>query len=621
MQEDQSSEVDIPSPLHIIKRGKSMQVLRGSPRKFSGDSFDDGPDQPLTVVKNRKSQRRVSGRKNLDNIESSHNQDPERQFRSVTANTASSETWDPVTPKPRKVPVSRRSSSVQVGQPPSPTFLTRLRSLSNRRALSSKTTHRRYDLRAPSDSSDGSLFQSSNRCVRASSWDRSSDSGYSEPPSYLNEPEAHSFDSSSLSNSFLDVQTPDSSIPDPYMLVPHISIIPESQTLADGQSSFWAAIEISGQLFHPRTSNSTSGPGQTSADQPPFIPTYHCDVSLSRYGYLYNIKVDILPTTDSGIIDIIGDTERIISPGFSLLFLACIRLGATKAYQSGASGRDSANLFADLESQLGNAKTEYMQVRVNYCHSGFPMPSDTGTGDSTSACQTRLETIATGVIQRHDPTSTWSPRPTSIVNPLFSIVASHWGPTRANEVVQRVISTRCNPRRSADWTGAGQSKDAIKPPSRTGTAPPTIPRRQTSLKRLSPQKLTDPARKIWTELRQTSSGNNRPAFHVNKANRLPAATTFVDAPDRDVVIRPLSTRPEPKSEIQRQREVIRETALRNKRSIGADTLKSLVPSVAETGSYEGKENVGAESPSPPGKGDVHFDGRKREGRWSLGGWW
>ncbi|KAI5868520.1 hypothetical protein GGS23DRAFT_592291 [Durotheca rogersii] len=140
-----------------------------------------------------------------------------------------------------------------------------------------------------------------------------------------------------------------------------------------------------------------------------------------------------------------------------------------------------------------------------------------------------------------------------------------------------------------------------------------VPRRRASLKRSPLEKAADPARRIWTEMRRTSSGR-RPAFHVSKADGLPAAATLVDAPDPE--------EPGRRSDaVHRRRELIRETALRNERSIGADSLRSLVPSIAEDTSSDGRGGSVAESPSPPGKGDLRPYGPRREGRWGLGNLW
>ncbi|KAI0888938.1 uncharacterized protein GGS22DRAFT_65182 [Annulohypoxylon maeteangense] len=618
MREHQSSSTDIPLPLRVIKKGKSMQVLR-SPRIFSNESLESGPDQPLTIVKNRKSQRKANVKRRQSSVNTSlSGHGFKGQARNVTGDSVSSDTWDLATPKPRKLPVCRRSPSLHVTRPLSPTFLTKLRSLSIRRRPSSKTTHHR-DSRVLSGSSDESVFKSSNEPMMTTTWEQSSNSGFSEPRSF----EESSTHRLSSGNTLVDIQTPDP-VPDPYMLIPHVSITPESKSLNDGQSGIWTAVEISGQLFHPRTCNSTHDLAYSTADQAPFLPAHHGDTGLSRYGYLYNVRVDILPATGGSIINLMGDTViRTMSPGSSLLILVCIQPGASKFQKSKTSKCDSDNLIADLELELGDVRIEYIHVRVNYCHSGFPAFRSTLIEDGITNYQTRLETTATGTINRYNPASAWSPRQTRMPNHLFTIIASHWGPTRAGEVMQRIVSNRANSCLIPKWASMGVSQidridDTIKLPDRTGRAPP-IPQRQASLRQLPPEKISDPARKIWTELRRTSSGN-RPAFHVSKANRLPAATTFVDAPNPGPKSRPEPTRSESKSDVQRQRELIRETAVRNRRSIGADSLKSLVPSVAGS-TPEGKENSVSSSPSPCGGRGFQFDGRKREGRWSLGSWW
>ncbi|KAI0171866.1 hypothetical protein GGR52DRAFT_445065 [Hypoxylon sp. FL1284] len=613
MPEGQPSGVDLPSPLRVIKRGKSMQVL--SPRKISIDSLDDGPDQPLTVVKSRKSKASVVKNESSNNdLGPAHDESSKENQPDTVRKTSSCLPWDPITPKPRKIPTSRRSSSMQVGRPLSPTFLSRLRSLSTRRSSSSKTT-RRNTSATLSESSDESIFKLSDESAAApESWDPTSTLINPAPLSYLDEFEASSFDS----DSFMSSQRPDVGIYDPYMLVPRISITPEAKASSDGQSSIWMAIEISGQLSHPRVGNSTHNGG---AAQAPFIPAHHCDPGLSRYGYLYNIRVDILPTVGNSVVDVIGDTTfSTISPGSSLLVIACIRLGTWKGYQPRPSKRNSDSLMSDIEFQLGNAKLDYAQVRLGYCHSGFPASQEAPIDGDTSTCHTRLETVTTGTVSRHDPVSAWSPQPAPPSNPLFAIVASHWGPTRANEVMHRITSSRPSRRRPGNWTSAVQAdrnEDGLRPP---GTAPP-IPGRYGSLRRLSPRKVADPARKIWTELRQTSS-DSRPASRAGKATRVPAgAVAFADAPRPPPRYESMA-RPESRLEVHRQREAIREAAVRNKRSIGADSLKSLVPSIPDA-DHGCKENYAPDCLSPPSgkEDDGHFDGRRREGRWSLGSWW
>ena len=96
----------------------------------------------------------------------------------------------------------------------------------------------------------------------------------------------------------------DAAVPDPYLLVPNISITPEVRSLGDGEARLWVAIEISGQLFRPSVSHdlcSVEGPDSL------FMPVHHGGAGLSRYGYLYDLRVDVLPMGHSSIADIIDD--------------------------------------------------------------------------------------------------------------------------------------------------------------------------------------------------------------------------------------------------------------------------------------------------------------------------
>ena len=96
----------------------------------------------------------------------------------------------------------------------------------------------------------------------------------------------------------------DDAVLDPYLLVPNISITPEARSLSDGDAKLWVAIEISGQLFRPSVSHDLCG--AEGADSL-FMPVHHGGVGISRYGYLYDLKIDVLPTDHSSVTDIIDD--------------------------------------------------------------------------------------------------------------------------------------------------------------------------------------------------------------------------------------------------------------------------------------------------------------------------
>ncbi|RYP32364.1 hypothetical protein DL767_005229 [Monosporascus sp. MG133] len=440
-------------------------------------------------------------------------------------------------------------------------------------------------------------------------------SKFSEPASRLDGPAAYG--SRQASSSTYSAHSSDDGTHDPYLLVPDISITPEARTLKDVQSSMWVAIEISGQLSKPSVPDDVHG----MQDLNNFMPVHHGGGGLSRYGYLYDIKIEVLPTAHSSVIDIIDDGIRMISPGSSLLILAYVDVDASKPPQaSGKHKHEPDDLIADLEFQLGSVKTEYIQVRLSYCHSGFPMLEDVSTTSGISSRRSRIETTAVGVVKRHNTTSIWSPRPTPASNALFPIIASHWGPGRAHDVMNKIMARRSSPRRipksnSRGMTNVRASENSPQIPVRTDKgAAIRVPQRKASLEnqqQSTPDDAMDPARKIWTEMRRKTSGRATASLRVSKDRRLPGLSADLE-PGPGPEMPPLYSQ----GEVERRRQQIRDMALRNKRSIGADSLRSLVPSLAE---FHLDSNG---KPDDVIRGEeTHSVGRKAEGRWNIGGWW
>ncbi|RYP77743.1 hypothetical protein DL770_007027 [Monosporascus sp. CRB-9-2] len=528
--------------------------------------------------------------------------------------------WDSETPKPGHPILSHRSSSHQLRQAFSPKLLTRLRSFSNGKTLPPKATYRRGDLRNSSGSSLSSSAGSAcehdvDISLAGRHWERSPNMGFSEPASQLNGPAAYG--SRQASSSTYSAHSSDDGTHDPYLLVPNISITPEARTLKDLQSSMWVAIEISGQLFKPSAPDDVHGMQCLNN----FMPVHHGGGGLSRYGYLYDIKIDVLPTAHSSVTDIIEDGTRMISPGSSLLILAYVDIDASKPPQaSGKRKHESDDLIADLEFQLGSVKTEYIQVRLSYCHSGFPVLEDVSTTSGISSIRSRLETTAVGVVKRHSTTSIWCPRPTPASNALFPIIASHWGPGRAHDVANKIMPRRSSPRRipksnSRSMANVRGSENSPQAPVRTDKgAPVRVPQRKASLgkqQQSTPEDAMDPARKIWTEMRRKASGRVTASLRVSKGRRLPPLSADLE-PGPGAEMPPLYSQ----GEVERRREQIRDMALRNKRSIGADSLRSLVPSLAE---FHLDSNG---KPDDVIRGqETQSVGRKSEGRWNIGGWW
>lgn len=244
-------------------------------------------------------------------------------------------------------------------------------------------------------------------------------------------------------------------------------------------------------------------------------------------------------------------------PGSRLLQLAQVRfLPAAPTKPRTHTRQNSDDLIEDLEHHLGDTTTEYLQVRVTYHHSGFPQKQGETTAavmpNGIASIQTTIQTTAVAAIKCHNSASPWSPYPGAPQpNPLFEIIASHWGPVSARKAMQRVARSRSIRHKSsliprslsellalsgeASWSVRGredggtetrEEKRTVKPKQMSSeeaaprtpmpparTAPP-IPKRKASLRHVldsspttqqqTPDYEADPkGDPTWTKLRQT----------------------------------------------------------------------------------------------------------------------
>ncbi|KAI0914935.1 hypothetical protein F4823DRAFT_1971 [Ustulina deusta] len=559
---------DIPSPLHIIKRTKTVEFRSPEKRETSNGSIDYGPDRPLSVMKKRQCCAPVA--------ESAFNiSDPKLKPDCISAAQQQ--------PKPR---APRRW-------------------LSRQRTSSSGTTRRRYDSRSCSGSSDGSSIG------------QSSSLGLVDEASTFEPFESRC--SAEMDTSFSSIHTSADYIDDCHLLVPRISITPEVQTATNVISTVWAAIEISAQLSHPYTNgmlNSRSGNS--------FLLSNPLRAgSVSRFGSLYNLQVDVIPVPQTAVVKVIQDNnKRCLGLGSSMLILAKIQIDHRWRQPDRAMAQKSNELIADLERRLGAAIIKYLQVRLRYHHSGFPASTHPAPTDGTTDWQTQLETTVTGVIKKqvlHSPSG--SSYSSTSESALFGIVASYWGPLRANEILSEETSRQTNSALIANNATLASNKKTTKTENSltyqiaTEPSPFTrLPRSQVSLQASSLDQGEDPARKIWTEMRRRTS-RSRPNMRTGNAGSLSATATPTVSGRASINTGSMKI----KSDVDRRRELIRDVALRNKRSIGADSLKSLVPSMMNL-DISGREAWGGPSSSTFNKENVPPE-RRKEGRWSLAGWW
>ncbi|KAB5532758.1 hypothetical protein GE09DRAFT_1251653 [Coniochaeta sp. 2T2.1] len=413
--------------------------------------------------------------------------------------------------------------------------------------------------------------------------------------------------SSRISSSSFDISEPDvtAMTAGPCLLVPKIT----------------AAVEISAQLQN--------------------VPTWiqqSNSYDIFNSGCLYNLTPTLLPAPQTTILEILQDSSapKTLYPSSSVLLLAHIQfLPSSSFYPSSHTTshhrrQNSEDLIQDLEFTLGcgsSSTTPYLSVSVSYGHSCFP---------ETSNSQTRLETTCAASIERHaaDSDSVWSPsraragRGKGKRQPLFEIVAAHWGREVAADVAGRMRV--CVPPEERVGRGVGIARTVG---GRKGTdggggglQPPVVPKRKASLRTsLAMREVgeeddleNDRARKIWGEIRRMSSVGSGKSGDEGERNVSGGS-----------------------HEVDRRREEITDKALRNRRSVGTNTLRSLVPNAPDMnagtqGARNGENDttpkrladvtaggINGRSNNMSGRGDS-IDSRtrgKENMRWSWTGWW
>ncbi|KAH6856594.1 hypothetical protein B0I37DRAFT_79263 [Chaetomium sp. MPI-CAGE-AT-0009] len=230
------------------------------------------------------------------------------------------------------------------------------------------------------------------------------------------------------------------------ILAPNIVVTPEYGAVDEGTVTVWVAVQLSTRICRALALDQAHG--KATEDQ--------SSLDALQYGFLYNVSTELLPAGKSTIVEVLDDKAcaTVLYPGSRLLLIAHIRLGPAARYRSRTHVRQkSDDLIEDLEHELGGTVTEYLRVRVSYCHSGFPQRHrqttaavSTTASDGIASIQTTIQTTATATIKRHNSTSPWSPPPcTPRPNPLFEVIASHWGNENAHAVMQRVIRSRTAP--------------------------------------------------------------------------------------------------------------------------------------------------------------------------------
>jgi hypothetical protein len=340
------------------------------------------------------------------------------------------------------------------------------------------------------------------------------------------------------------------------------------------------------------------------------------------------MEIELCPGRESQVADVIGSLHRIptIKAYETHLVLAKILLGRVSSSRH-VREASSADLIAQLETDLGGNTSSYLTVRITYQHSGFPNHKSTSMNTKgLSSHFTRLQTEAKAVIKRHNSESAWSPRTSQTIvnplesNPLVKLIEMHFPSDRARESLRRLADDRApipmaNNMQYLHLPGSSEEtvKQDVKPVRSSFAAtvdaafasPPgshrpvtvnpaalsgpfaRLPQAYLTQERASSDGI-DPARKIWTEMRRNSRGgrNRHPRTSISADHYYSleeeGSPSRISSGDTSVSTNPSAFGGKRKlGDTERERSRIMEVALRNKRSVGAETLRSMAPSVVQ----------------------------------------
>ncbi|KAF7917613.1 hypothetical protein BELL_0084g00250 [Botrytis elliptica] len=450
------------------------------------------------------------------------------------------------------------------------------------------------------------------------------------------------------------VPTISSSREDNFVLCPQISVTPESASVNAGVCTLWAAVEITGVLRKADGTSTLDDAGRTYSTQN--LTSRYLDLrsygSLHNIAVEFQPGPDCI-IVDQPADTFQAKTIRVSE---THLMLVKIRLNEVKNSLSHAKQRSSDELIENLNEILGDITTHYLTVKLNYRHSAFlNLRSQAAEGEFRLLPQhTLLETKATASIKRHNPASAWSPRSSGTLNSavgasvLTKIIEKHFSAEKSREALQKLAEDRTTipyPRRTYGYSSDKENRkstasslscvdstDSLLSHSFSMTAISNFNARSSPLsKRLgSPYDHPldqvdgemDPARKIWSQMRRTSRpARKHPRASISDGNYFSAdpdalfectpryggslrgQNLSIFEPPDNLLDTSLELTPKAKRDrlsrgkstndvIDDDRHHLREMALRNKRSVGQETLRSMVPSTHSGGNVFGGRHGG-----------------------------
>ncbi|CAD6445854.1 1f7dc8b9-b6ef-4b00-a03f-3888a3dd88f1 [Sclerotinia trifoliorum] len=431
-----------------------------------------------------------------------------------------------------------------------------------------------------------------------------------------------------------------SSRDDNLVLCPQISVTPESASVNAGVCTLWAAVEITGVLRRADGTSTSDDAGRTYSTQnlTPRCLDLRSYGSLHNIAVEFQPGPDCI-IVDQPEDTFQAKTIRVSE---THLMLVKIRLSEVKVSVSHAKEKSSDELIENLNEILGDISTQYLTVKLNYRHSAFlNLRQQAVEGEFRLLPQhTLLETKATASIKRHNPASAWSPRNSGAMNSavggsaLTKIIEKHFSAEKSREALQKLADDRTTipyPRRTYGHSSDKENRKSTASPLSYIDPSNSLLSHSFSMTAISnfnargspvPKRLVspydhpldmvdgemDPARKIWSQMRRTSRpARKHPRASISDGNYFSADqdalfdctpryggslrspnTSLFEPPDSHFDTS-LEVTPKAKQNrasrgkststvIDDNRNQLMEVALRNKRSVGQETLRSMVPS-------------------------------------------
>jgi hypothetical protein len=287
--------------------------------------------------------------------------------------------------------------------------------------------------------------------------------------------------------------------------------------------------------------------------------------------------------------------NRNLRLGESELFLAQIRLEQVTTTKISHIRQSSEELIDELlETQLGDVPIDYMTLTVTCKHSA--LPNHKGKDAVTNGCSsygTYITVEARAAIRRHSSMSPWT-RPNSEYgyhitdSRIIDLVKSHYSFSKSQDVIRIMTAipiaeplSLYQQHQSSDTT-RNLISEIVTPSKRTVAAlshvsPPRVSRDITEEFIFQPEsphvtprasEEIDPARAIWNSMRRSSQS---------------ARKTREKKSDSE------ETRDQKLLEFEKG---IMNLALKNKRSIGADTIRSMATPSTKVGLGTGRSRAG-----------------------------